>query len=168
MDGVIEEFTVRRKTVRWPMLIAYNIIDVSWNNAFILMSKCGYRNSRKHFLRNLSFQMAHAFASHRLLRKKLSQEIRMSGLLHGWIYVIGGVRKRWHFWTTSCFVMLFVQKWSRSRCSKCCATICPRHRFQVKREYCENCKWIDRAEFDNGWIHVYVYNYNKRVIWMIT
>ena len=26
MDGVIEEFTVRRKTVRWPMLIAYNIM----------------------------------------------------------------------------------------------------------------------------------------------
>ena len=51
MDGGIEEFTVRRKTARWPLLIAYNIIDVSWNNSFILMSKCGYENTRKNFLR---------------------------------------------------------------------------------------------------------------------
>ena len=39
MDENVEEFTVRRKTVRWPLLLFYNIIDVAINNAFIMSRK---------------------------------------------------------------------------------------------------------------------------------
>ena len=39
MDACLEEFTTRRKTCRWPLLINFNMIDVGWNNAFLLMKK---------------------------------------------------------------------------------------------------------------------------------
>jgi len=41
LDENWEEFRCFRKANRWPMVINYNMINVSTNNAFIVMRGCG-------------------------------------------------------------------------------------------------------------------------------
>ena len=49
-DENLEEFLCRRKTVRWPLLFFYNMVDAAANNAYILMKKCGkYSKSKNAF-----------------------------------------------------------------------------------------------------------------------
>ena len=55
-DQSIEEFT-RRKTVRWPLLFFYNMLDAAAINAYIIMKKADYRNSRKEFLTKLTLEL---------------------------------------------------------------------------------------------------------------
>ena len=64
-DQNIEEFTCRRKTVRWPLLFFYNMIDIACFNAFLLMKKNGYKKSRKEFLRNMAYQLVGPGATRR-------------------------------------------------------------------------------------------------------
>lgn len=42
-DENVEEYSCRRKTSRWPLLIYFNILDAAAYDAFILMQKNGYR-----------------------------------------------------------------------------------------------------------------------------
>ena len=58
-DENLEEFSCRRKTVRWPLLFFYNILDAAANNLYILLKKSGsYFKSKKAFLKHLMFQLA--------------------------------------------------------------------------------------------------------------
>ena len=55
-DENLEEFSCRRKTVRWPLLFFHNMVDAAANNSYILMKKSGrYSKSKKEFLKNLIF-----------------------------------------------------------------------------------------------------------------
>ena len=58
MDENVGEFSCIRKTVRWPLLVFFNIIDVACNNAFIHMKRDGHAASKKAFMRELSLQLA--------------------------------------------------------------------------------------------------------------
>ena len=52
----LEEFSCQRKTVIWPLLFFYNIIDAAANNAYILLRKAGeFKLSEKGFLKKLTF-----------------------------------------------------------------------------------------------------------------
>jgi hypothetical protein len=42
LDENNEEFTCRRKTTRWPLLLYFNILDVATFNAFLLMRAHGH------------------------------------------------------------------------------------------------------------------------------
>ena len=57
-DQNLEKFSCRRKTVRWPLLFFFNILDAAANNAYILMQRNGYRSSRKDFLKKLTLDLA--------------------------------------------------------------------------------------------------------------
>ena len=58
-DENLEEFSCRRKTVRWPLLFFYNMLDAAANNSYILLKKSGrYAKSKKAFLKHLTFQLA--------------------------------------------------------------------------------------------------------------
>ena len=47
-DKNVEEFSCRRKTVRWPLLFFYNLLDTATNNAYILLKISGtYTCSKK-------------------------------------------------------------------------------------------------------------------------
>ena len=57
-DENLEKFSCRRKTVRWPLLFFYNILDASANNSYILLKKSGrYSKSKKAFLKHLTFHL---------------------------------------------------------------------------------------------------------------
>ena len=76
-DKNLEKFSCRRKTVRWPLLFFYNMVDAAANNANILMKKCGrYSKSKKYFLKNLSFQLAKSAVENRLRLPKQKFSVR--------------------------------------------------------------------------------------------
>ena len=39
LDENLEEFTFKRKTVHWPLLFYYNMLDIAANSSLILMQK---------------------------------------------------------------------------------------------------------------------------------
>ena len=61
-DENVQMFTCRRRTVRWPLLIFFNALDVAAFCAYLLFKKDGRKVSRKVFLKNLSKQLAHSSA----------------------------------------------------------------------------------------------------------
>ena len=69
-DQSIEEFTCRRKTVRWHLLFFYNMLDATANNAHIILKKAGSRSSRKEFLTKLTLELATPAIHTRLSRKR--------------------------------------------------------------------------------------------------
>ena len=85
-DQNIEKFTCRRKTVRWPLLLFYNILDVSAFNGFLIMKKNGYSKSRKQFLIALSKQLVSTCARSRVLRNNnLSKSAKEAARLLGFL-----------------------------------------------------------------------------------
>ena len=70
-DQNMEEFSCRGKTLRWPLLFFFNILDAAANNAYILMQKNGYRSSRKDFLKKLTLDLATPLIQSRLCKSKV-------------------------------------------------------------------------------------------------
>jgi hypothetical protein len=83
----VEEFTVRRKTTRWPVLIFFNIIDVASYNSYVISTQNGNPASRKNFLKNLAVKLALRYMTQRLqqckLRPSTSRCIRLFVLNQG-------------------------------------------------------------------------------------
>ena len=61
-DENVEMFTCRWKTVRRPLQIFFNALDVAASCAHLLFRKDGHNMSQKVFLKNLSKQLAHSSA----------------------------------------------------------------------------------------------------------
>ena len=71
-DQSIEKFSCRRKTVRWPLLLFYNMLDAAALNAYMIMEKCEYKSSRKTFL---TLQLATPVIHARLSRKRTRSSV---------------------------------------------------------------------------------------------
>ncbi|KRX79518.1 hypothetical protein T06_7976 [Trichinella sp. T6] len=57
MDSRIEDFSCKRKTNRYTMLMLYLIVDVCINSTYLLMSQQqSYKKTKKHFMKELSAQ----------------------------------------------------------------------------------------------------------------
>ena len=61
LDENFEEFTVRRKTIRWPMVVFYNMVDVVCFKSYITAKQNGYSCERKTFLKNLAVQLSRSY-----------------------------------------------------------------------------------------------------------
>ena len=71
----MEEFTCRRKTVHWPLLFFYNMLDAVAINANIIMKKAGYRSYRKEFLTKLTLKLATPAIHTWLSRKRTRRSV---------------------------------------------------------------------------------------------
>lgn len=139
MDENVEEFSVRRKTRRWPLLLFFNMIDVAVNNAFLLKKAAGYTFSKKDFLKKLSFQLGLQYATIRLRRNGIQRHIKDCGVMVGYIEQVD---QRVQVQVnrnnpTSC---AFCRKTTRSKCDHCMKAICPNHRRIVKTVKCNDCQ----------------------------
>ena len=67
MDENVEEFSCVRKTVIWPLLVFFNVLNVACNNAYIFMCRDGYSKTKKQFLGQvgLSLLLSTPFAKER-------------------------------------------------------------------------------------------------------
>ena len=76
-DENLKIFSCRRKTVKWPFLFFYNMVDAAANNAYVLMKKCGkYSKSKTCFLKNLSYQLAKSAVENHLRLPKQKYSVR--------------------------------------------------------------------------------------------
>ena len=137
MDEAVEEFTCRRKTVRWPLLVFYNMLDIAANNTFILMKKGGSTSSKKQFLRYVSLQLVESYAKHRFRSNAyLQTSIKEAGQLFGFLPSPSVIPQ------ASCKVNRchVCHKNSRSKCASCGVFICLLHWHFVKSCVCLVCK----------------------------
>ena len=78
MDSRIEDFTTKRKTNRYTMLLLFNVIDVSVNNAFLLFSYASPTLEKKTFMKNLSAQLAYENMTRRCQNPKVFAQTKDS------------------------------------------------------------------------------------------
>ena len=86
MDSRIEDFTCKRKTNRYTMLMLFNIIDISVNNSFLLFAHNSPKMEKKTFMKALSEQLAHENIISRFHNPKVfaqtKESFRHFGLSH--------------------------------------------------------------------------------------
>ena len=83
-DENVEEFSCCRKTVRWPLLFFYNLLDTATNNAYILLKKSGtYTCSKKVFLKNLTFDLAQPAVDTRLKLARQKESVKTAAIQMG-------------------------------------------------------------------------------------
>ena len=81
IDENVEEFSFRRKTVRWPLLFFYNLLDTATKNAYILLKKSGtYTCSKKVFLKNLTFDLAKPAVDTRLKLARQKESVKTASI----------------------------------------------------------------------------------------
>jgi hypothetical protein len=139
-DENIEEFTCRRKTTRWPLLLYYNILDVAAFNAFLLMRANGYNKTRSEFLRNLTQQLALPFVHQRVLAQRTPRDAKECAktvfqLNYPETMVIS-LDKPISNNPGHCGVC---GNSARSRCDSCGKACCPTHRILQKLTKCTSC-----------------------------
>ena len=139
-DENLEEFSCRRKTVRWPLLFFYNMLDATANNSYILLKKSErYSKSKKAFLKHLTFQ---------LVMPAVEAHLRLPNQKH----IVGGAAAQVGFsipfessicpgptssHQTRCRVC---KKHTRSCCDNCGKGVCPQHRKISKSCKCGLCE----------------------------
>ena len=142
-DENVEEFSCRRKTVRWPLLFFYNLLDTATNNAYILLKKSGtYTCSKKVFLKNLMFDLAKPAVDTRLKLARQKESVKTAALQMGFSLTsvpapqnpntgASGSNQK-----TRCREC---KKRTRTRCDVCGRGVCPLHRRLVKSCRCLYC-----------------------------
>ena len=139
-DENLEEFSCRRKTVRWPLLFFYNIIDAAVNNAYILLRKAGeYKLSKKAFLKNLTFDLAKPAVGIRLILFNQKHSVKRVGALVAFPTPCVLIEPPNAVKTSRIMRCLECRKLTRSRCDDCGRGVCPRHRQLVKTCKCGHC-----------------------------
>ena len=82
-DQNLEKFSCRQKTVRWPFLFFFIILDAAANNAYILLQKNVYKSSRKDFLKKLTLDLAIPSIQSRLCKLKVQNSMREAAVQMG-------------------------------------------------------------------------------------
>lgn len=146
LDENAEEFSCIRKTDRWPMLINYNLINVATCNAYIVSKKKIYNGQRKQSKRTFLHKLSHQLAKPYVQRRAQNMSIKMLCTAKDMNFVdedfvhnreqrrqqqIGRQVKR-----ARCHRC---QTITRTSCGVCKLAVCPRHRRQVKLDFCQTC-----------------------------
>jgi len=136
MDENIEEFSCVRKTVRWPLLVFFNILNVACNNAHVFMKRDGYTKRKIEFLREVSLQLAKPFAKDRHLRNRgLHRHIVSAAQVFGFVpesVAPSPVSKP----VGRCYMC---STCARSSCDRCNRFICSHHKVINKTTVCSTC-----------------------------
>lgn len=136
MDENVEEFSCVRKTVRWPLLVFLNVLNVACNNAYIFMCRDGYTKTKKQFLRQVSLLLSTPFAKERHRRNRgFQRHIVAAAEVFGFVcpaVTPPPVKQQ----IGRCHLCSSV---SRSSCDKCGRFACPKHKTSMKKTVCSTC-----------------------------
>ena len=139
-DENLEEFSCKRKTVRWPMLFFYNMIDTATNNGFLLMKKNGYSKTKKAFLKALSFQLAQPYVRQRLQFRRIKQSVKRTAEEAGFDLPIQRNNNNHQENNNLPRRCISCKKSTRSECNNCRSHVCPNHRVISKIVSCLHCR----------------------------
>ena len=137
-DENSEEFSCRRKTVRWPLLFFYNMLHAAANNSYILKKIWEYSKTKKAFLKHLTFQVATPAVEARLRLPNQKHTVRDASAQVGFsIPFESSIRPGpTSSHQTRCRVC---KKHTRSRCDNCGKGVCPQHQKISKSCKCSLC-----------------------------
>ena len=128
-------FTCRWKTVRWPLLIFFNTLDVAAFCAYLLF-KDEHKVSRKVFLKNLSKQLAHSSAVVRhTTNTRLPRATKEAALVFGFLPEVA-LTEAQHCSVGRCKVC---SKVLHSKCDTCQHSVCLLHKIIVKQCWRPTC-----------------------------
>ena len=136
LDQQIEEYTVRRKTNRWPLLLFYDYLDVGCYNSYILIRGSAPSYDRKKFLKELAFNLSKPFAERRLQNPKLQAHIRQAAVQVGYHEPLDSTESSQPRSSGRCFTC---SRKTRSFCDTCVKPICPAHRRMTRTTICFSC-----------------------------
>ncbi|KAL6491237.1 hypothetical protein MHYP_G00015820 [Metynnis hypsauchen] len=75
MDQMVRKYTVRSGTLRWPVAVFYNLIDISALNAHVLFQACtGVKERRSDFLVKLARELAQSHMAAKEVHKENLQQ----------------------------------------------------------------------------------------------
>jgi hypothetical protein len=83
LDQMVSTYTTKRMTRRWPMILFYNMLDISAVNAFVIWThlnpqwNANKKQRRRLFLKKLGKSLVHDQLQSRLSIPGLSQELRL-------------------------------------------------------------------------------------------
>ena len=156
MDKILSEYTVKRRTNRWPLAFFYNMIDIAALSAYIIYTEHNQRfNStdlRRRFLKELANQLCMPAieirtsipkvagnhftrsAMEMVLGRKIHQLISISNDLpprnaSGRIQIVGSCQV--------CRELNHKQRKTRKACSTCSKPVCNEH--SKNKVICEKC-----------------------------
>ena len=142
-DENVEEFSCRKKTVRWPLLFFYNLLDTATNNAYILLKKSGtYTCSKKVCLKYLTFDLAKPAVDTRLKLSGQKESVKTAAIQMGFSLTkvpapqnpnTGASESNQKTRCREC------KKYTRTRCDVCSRGVCPLHRRLLKSCRCMYC-----------------------------
>ena len=139
-DKNLEEFSCRRKTVRWPLLFFYNMIGAAANNLHILLKKIWeIFQIKKAFLKHLTFQLTTPAVEARPRLSNQKHIVRDAAAQVGFSIpfessIRPGSTSRHQ---TRCRVC---KKHTRSRCDNCGKGVCPQLQKTSKSCKCGLCE----------------------------
>ena len=139
-DENLEEFSCPRKTVRWPLLIFYNIINAVANNTYYLLRKVGeYKPSKKAFLKKLTFDLAKPAAGIRLSLFNQKHSLRSAVVLVRFPAPSVLAESPNTIKTSRIIRCMKCRKLTHLQCDDCGGEVCPRHWQLVKTCKCGLC-----------------------------
>ena len=140
LDENLEEFSCRRKTIRWLLLFFYNIIDAAANNGYILLGTAGEcKLLKKAFLKKLTFDLAKPAGGIRLSLFNQKHNVKSAGVLVGFPEPSVFAEPPNTVKTSRIMRCMKCRKLTRSRCNDCGKGIYSRHRQLVKTCKYEHC-----------------------------
>lgn len=148
LDRINSEYSVKRSTRRWPMVVLYNIIDIACNNAFVCyISKFSSwkekaKDRRKLFLLELGRMLAlpHVRERRKACTGIHKRIISNMDVLLGNVQEINSQQEIPAKLTGRCYICpRNADRKSRNLCSKCKKFACKTHSKKESSIVCNNC-----------------------------
>lgn len=151
IDQCINNYTVRRISKRWPMVVFYNLIDIAAINALALWicQKPDWQNKKKYirrlFLEELAKSLTHAQLERRSQQSRLSSKVKLGLQSMGYQLKVEkskdeecmsrSVKRR------RCFICPTNQdRRIKQICDICKKNVCRSHSYTFKSIICHSCQ----------------------------
>ena len=158
MDKMVNEYSIKRSTRRWPFVLFQNTIDIACLNSFVLwitknpqLSKTA-PHKRREFLLDMGQQLIKPYVERRL-HSGVTFHKRTANAMYDFIGTLDpGPSSRVDDNQKSMGRCVLCprkyDKKSRSKCDKCKNFVCPNHHVTKKTKICSKCHLMD-PEYSN-------------------
>lgn len=137
---MVKNFTCKRQTRRWPMVIFANMLDIASLNAYVLLchNMQNYKNKRRLFLSELAFALIEPHLYSRLNTIPLHNTTKLALQLCGVMKTNDGLENKANRKRRRCYLCPAKNDNKTERfCSQCHKNVCKTHSTEIIT--CENC-----------------------------
>lgn len=82
IDRMLASYSVRRFCPRWPMIVFYNMLDISLINAFALYKRIFSETKRRNFLNQISTLLCKPLLERNEIEKKVTKRLSLPPHFH--------------------------------------------------------------------------------------